>query len=602
MIQVPLEPAARLRVLIRLEGLRLCRLLDVSDFVRYANERGVNTDEERLERLDRLGVFRPMIRVRRPWVREKLRELPSGQTEVIGLLEDGEVWDGPSREGFARFGQDRETLEWYHEHGHLWHPASREHVPWNCHVRDEFHRPIELALYSRFQVSDLERRQSPLTVQIHLDGFEGERADSYERLGENLSKYLGSQLEFLRSHPYDDALPFLAQALASRYYPQTQGDRRTITVSAPLEADQWDWWEYARTWDARAHAAELGMTGETIQEYVSHVQRVAQWADPLEAWYDLVQFVRVDERARLKGDARRAQDLYAMEHMARLFHADLTGAALPPPDEDRSWTRDSLYGAGTTADTLAHLECVANRYNLNPRPRLLLVVEGKGEAEQFPRILLDLLGQSPTTLGIEIRPLWGVGEFVGRRLERCGALEKLVDDHHHRGTVVIVVLDREGGVSRIADRLRQARSRLNPSRTLTRPEYVHLWERNIEFDNFSHEEVARGLETVSEGRAAFSASDVADAMAAYDEGRADPLSALYDSRLNYGLQKVELLRVLVGSIVSNGRAEFDDKGCGRRPVVRILQEVARLAATNVFPMTRESWEDGQTSGFFGLPT
>lgn len=599
-LPITLAPADRIRFLIQHDCFEICALLAPDDFASYAKERGIDTDVKRLERLDRLGIFRPMMRVRRPWIREKLEQRPNGRMETVGLLAEGEEWHGPLREGHARFGQDRETLEWYRENGHLWHPAERPYVPWEMRRRDEPSRSVDLALYSRFQVQDLARRQDLFTQHVHLDEFAETDAEGFRKLAEDLEELMKRELEFVRTVPYDDAVAFLAQALASRYYPHTQTDRRTISVRSSIGLEPWDWWEYARAWDAGAILAELGTTGEAVRLFVSHLQTTARYADPLAAWYDLVCFVALDERERLKGDAKRAQDLYAMEHMGRLFYADITGTTLSPPDEGQTWTRDSLYGPGVSSDTLAHLECIANRYHLNPRPRLLLVVEGEGEAEQFPRILADLLGQRPAVLGIEVRTLGGVGEFTGKRKrDPYGALEKLIDDHHHRGTPVVIVLDSENDVPRVAERLRGARSRLNPSRALTRPEYVHLWGRSIEFDNFSHAEIAAALSVVASGRAEFTEAEIGEAMASYDARKGDPLAALYRSRLNYGLSKPDLLRALVTRVITAGEAELDEKGDGKRPLVRLLQRVAALAAGNTFPMTRKCWEDNQASGYFG---
>lgn len=599
-LPITLAPADRIRFLIQHDCFEICALLAPEDFASYAKERGVDTDVKRLERLDRLGIFRPMVRGRRPWLREKLAQRANGPMETVGFLGEGEEWGGALREGYARFAQDRETLAWYRENGHLWRPDERPFEPWETGRRDEKHRPLDVVLYSRFQVRDLERRQGLFTQQVHLDGFTETDAEGFRKLGEDFAQLVKHALDFVETVPYDDAVAFLAQALASRYYPQTQTDRRTISVRSSIGLDPWDWWEYARSWDAAAILAELGTTAEAVRLFVSHLQTTARHADPLAAWYDFVRFVAVSERERLKGDAKRAQDLYAMEHMGRLFYAEVTGTTLSPPDEGQTWTRDSLYGPGITNDTLAHLECIANQYHLNPRPRLLLVVEGEGEAEQFPRILAELLVQRPAVLGIEVRTLGGVGEFTGqRKLHPYSTLEKLIDDYHHRGTPVVIVLDSENDVPTVAKRLRGAKSRLNPGRDLTRPEYVHLWERSIEFDNFSHAEIAEALSVVAEGRAQFTEQDIRDAMAVYDARKGDPFAALYSARLNYGLSKPDLLRTLVKRVIAAGAAEFDEKGDGRRPLVRLLQRVAALAAGNTFPMTRKCWENNQASGYFG---
>src|SRR6185503_12657856 len=128
---------------------------------------------------------------------------------------------------------------------------------------------------------------------------------------------------------------------------------------------------------------------------------------------------------------------------------------------------------------LIYLELLTNKYHLNPKPRLILVVEGEGEFRQFPRLARELLGCDFPTTRIRIVQLGGVGGFTGRkRYDKYGALEKFIDDYHFRQTFVFVVLDDEGGVSNIKRRLVSAQSKLYPKRRVTKEDYIHIWQKN----------------------------------------------------------------------------------------------------------------------------
>jgi hypothetical protein len=283
-----------------------------------------------------------------------------------------------------------------------------------------------------------------------------------------------------------------------------------------------------------------------------------------------------------------------------MFYGELTDTKLHPPGEGDDWTRESYYGTGVIDDPLRHLELVVNNYNLNPRPKLILLVEGNGEEREIPRLFEELLGCKPSSVGIEIRGLGGVGEFTGqKRRDKYGALEKFIDDHHHRQTVVYLILDNEDRVAQVKRNLVNAPSKLFPERRVTKDDYIRVWEQSIEFDNFSDAELAEALSAVSEGRYVFAPEELAACRAAHRVGSGDPLSGLYRTKLDFDLPKRKLLSVLVSRMLANRGHEFDEKHVGKRPLVRLLESVLDLAVMNPWPTTRETWEENQRSGYLG---
>jgi len=333
----------------------------------------------------------------------------------------------------------------------------------------------------------------------------------------------------------------LCQVLSNRYFLSTQTDRRTLKLSHSGVYHDWDWHEYSRAWDAHKVLDDLGLSIGDLTRLHGVITTDAKDIDPLAKWYELVTFVSVNEKKRLKGGALLAQTLYSMEHMMRLFYEELTSERLRPPDESLGWTADRLYGEGVSRDELEYLEYLANKYHLNPRPKLLLVVEGNGEHEQFPRLIESLFGVRPPQLGIEVRSLEGIDKFTGhKKWDKYGALERFIDDHHGRQTFVFVILDNESRAEQVKKQLTRKRSMHYAKRTVTKDEYVYLWEKSVEFDNFSHEEIARAMTELCAGEYSFTAEEVADCEHRFGGKVGDPLSKLYKEKLDYGLRKPEL--------------------------------------------------------------
>lgn len=144
----------------------------------------------------------------------------------------------------------------------------------------------------------------------------------------------------------------------------------------------------------------------------------------------------------------------------------------------------------------------------------------------------------------------------------------------------------------------EARSKYAIKRRVTKEEYIRIWKNNIEFDNFSHEEIARAMTELCAGVYEFRAEEIADCEFRSRRAEGSALSKLYQDRLNYGLAKPELLKILFGYVIGQPEKEFEG-GEAKRPVVRLMLEVLQLAATNFQPIRYQTWKENQESGFLG---
>lgn len=398
----------------------------------------------------------------------------------------------------------------------------------------------------------------------------------------------------------------ICQIISNKYFPLTQSDKRTIQVPGYDKFHQYkNWHEYCRNWDAKKVLLEIGISIDELKQLQELVAKDAEYIDPLEIWYDFVNFVSIEKKKKLKGKALLAQTLHSMEKMLRFFYEDLTGIKLPSPDESLNSWKERRYGQGVIKDELLYLEFLANEYHLNPRPNLILVVEGEGEEEQFPRLAKELFGISFPRLSIEVLNIHGIGGFEGKKGQgKYGALEKFIDNYHFRQTIVFMVLDNEGRASKIKQDLIGSTSKRYPKRTVTKDEYIPLWSKNIEFDNFSHEEIAKAMTELCEKRYTFRIDEIAECEELYSKKKGNPLGKHFKEKLSYDLNKPKLLDILFGYIILNSSNEFDYNGNAKRPVVKIMQRVIKLASDNSYcqPHSLDAWERNQESGYFGNPT
>lgn len=596
------QPAG-LRYLIENECFITCALLPTDAFIDYCKKCGISTSRRELEQYEKLRLLYPIARVKYFKYRVKIEKLSDDRQRELGILQPGEEWAGETKERRSHFDFTRDRADQYLSDGLLWEPSSKRFQSWKK-FRDSFGQPLLESFYSIFQCHTLYLLKQGTTHEIGLHWWHSYTGETVARRAKQIRRSAKETISRLKRRGVSaEEAPIICQTIANRYFPVTQSDQRTLSVPSSYHRT-WDWFEFRENWSPQATLADLGITTARLRTLQERVSRDARAIDPIERWYEIVRFIALDQRQQLKDKALLAQTFYCMEEMLRLFYEDLTGEKLPAPDETYLWKRSRFYGEGVVENDLKYVESLANKYHLNPRPRLILFVEGDGEFEQFPRIARELFGCDFPSSRILIENLGGVSKFTVDG--KYGALARFIDVFHQMQTLVFVVLDREGGVSKVKNALVKKRSQYNPKRYVTKDEYIHIWDRNIELDNFTLEEIAQAMTELSEqggNRYLFQANEIAERKKGLTErkdvGTSDLLSELYREKCSYGLQKPRLLSILCGYILSSPEQQFDEEGKGIRPIVRVIQTILELESMNHQPENFEDWQINQESGYFG---
>lgn len=548
-----------------------CPLLGTDKFVKYCSTRGLKIDRERLVRIEKLGLFSPIFRVRTP-------------------KKDAQLFNIPIRKNNNWF-----TKRWAYD---------TTAVPANHYVPDFKDLSFE-AYYSIFQLSYLEFVLSGLTLEIHLDIMLDKaqtlttawdiRSDSWREGAEAFS-------DGLLSHEHRRAVSFLCQYISNRYYPHTQGDKRSIQIGNAHTSDQWisvngrqwDWYEEVRGWKPQSVERLFDLTQEKLRRAYQELAVSQQLCDPIANWYPLRQFVSVDERRKLKGDALRAESVRSGALMLRYLHRDLYEEDLPDPNEVTGTVINHYPELEIRKDVRRHLELVANRFGVNPQPKLALILEGESERTAVTKIFEEYFGAHPSVYSIETIVLGGVDNATGNKKEdRFRAIFRLVDYLHHHQTITFLVLDNENYAKKLKAAAKTAKSTYSNRRFVTRFEYIRIWRDSFEFDNFSCTEIACAMNELAKGRANFTTGEVASCKNGPNSGSS--LQGLYKAKTQYGLQKIELSELLVRNMLSpHSRRKVEN-----RPIVRVMERISSLAARNHLPTLQSTWETNQASKYLG---
>lgn len=560
------------RAIVETGSVVTCPLLGTDKFIKFCRNRGVSIDHKRLLRLERLGLFAPFFRVRMP---------PRMEVSTLTI---------PAKMGGPWFAK-----------GWAWDTTG---IGLNYAVPDVKDHTQE-AYYSAFQIDYLELVLSSVTLPVFLDDFLEHAADDepdWNKCGKSWLKFVRDRASNLRIHEYRRSAALLCQYISDRYYPKTQGNQRTIQVpqgpyfhSDPwirVYARDWNWDAVVRKWNPKKAERLFKLTPEKLRHVFEGMSVSQAHRDPLEKWYQLVQFVSVRERKTLKGDALFAETIRSGAHMLRMLYKDLYGEELPHPNEVTGTIITHAPELAVREDTRRYLEFVANRYDLNPQPIVALIVEGNSEQAAVVKIFEVLFGSHPGKLGIEIIVLGGVDAATGTpREDRFRAIFRLIDYLHHHQTFSFLILDNERYARKLKAEAHKAKSIHHTKRFVTRPEYIKVWRRSFEFDNFSSTEIAAALGLLSGKR--FSTDEIEKCKSQPYPGA--ELKRVYRSKSGHNLNKTRLAEVLVENMLSKAAR----KKPKNRPIIQTLERVTKMAMRNPLPTMLEVWETNQQSRYLG---
>jgi hypothetical protein len=454
--------------------------------------------------------------------------------------------------------------------------------PWDTYaavVRDNYKKVT--AYYSHWQLvytrDAVELGRVSVPISTVLDD------DRRKNIGEGFRTFYEHQVQRWRALDDDwrDCILLLVR-LQNRYFPVIRGSLTKINTRLgydPVVGGYVDPYpQTVREFEPAAVLDELGLGVENVKEMHDRLAFQGIARDPLKYFHGLFRMAPYRERAKLKNEARRAQDAFDAAEMLRRFYHDLTGELLPAPDEmiDASggkW-KEQFYGHGSRLEYDRHdLQVALRLHHLDPHI-VHLIVEGKSDEALFRGLIEALTGAEVSNLGIGFSNLEGVG-----RTRLYGRILRLAKNSTR---FPVLVADREGDIERDVELLK--------AEGLLSDETAFLWNASLEEDNFTHEELVASATQIAErkgGHLQLEAEQLRAARESQEERLGEDAQGLAELLLGLArnpqngavrISKPELAQELVQVLLDEIEREEDQEALvQRRPVLGIVFSIIRIA-------------------------
>ena len=322
---------------------------------------------------------------------------------------------------------------------------------------------------------------------------------------------------------YQDKFVELLIHIQNKYLPFVKESGRILTVNNILTDNLFEKLDkLQRNIIPEQILESLGIKVEEIKSFRDSVGIRGLSIDPLEKWYDLIKYINYNRRQKLEDHALLAQDFYLISDMLALFLEDLTGEKQLDTgslnDSMRGRGKQRIYGKKLNYKDRDVLIRILRDYGINPKPMLILIVEGYTEEIAIP-IIANAMGISLDKFDIEIVNLRGIDKQP-RELIIYHATPDIyqVDTKyyiHPERTKVFIILDDEGAknnwfkdpdtkiekmmtdVLSIIQKKKETNSNVNEIFYEKTVKY-EIWKNNFEYDNFTDEELAKELNKYGE--------------------------------------------------------------------------------------------------------
>jgi hypothetical protein len=363
-----------------------------------------------------------------------------------------------------------------------------------------------------------------------------------------------------------------------------------------------------RTW--RRHNIEVGSFNPSealsktsldvtaLMRWIRHLVAVAEGIDPLQKWRMLIRYSRYSKRQSLKFNALLAQDFYEMAEILNLFARDLspgTHASEPSDVTDILWS-DSVSNVpkwkierfgNSLSRPYEMLEFLSNEFDLNPRPRAVILTEG--EEWRAIQKLYASYGYDPELLGIEFRSISGEGNFT------LANWQCFIEYMHEKQVLIYFLLDREGHT------VNQAKRLLNRKRTFSFPglkkvvpsrDRIRVWAQSFEESNFTDAQIRRAL---ARQHIRVSSRDIKTVRTA--AGRTKGLVSALSDKLQMPVDKPRLDVDLADEFISQRQKRPNVRHL--RPIEKFIERSGHLIMLNHQPSGQDIRRVNMATGLLG---
>ena len=498
-------------------------------FMRYCSDRGMpGFWPTTMCKYEKHKLIRPTLIIRRPLSSDK----PDRHRKCAGISFNNESFKALLKEGYIESVNDNTYRPW----NELLDPETKEQMAIKCY--STFQVIIARKIYGNFQAGFesgfFTQIKGPLTHNNFVE-FSNVRLKHIQDANKSFEKLL-----------------YLLLLIQNKYIPYTRTDGETLRLHSNY--DEWEKWK--ERFDPNDALERACATVEEVRKWRLAFSVEANALDPIVRWKRLTDYFSYDKKMMLKGDALLAQDYYCISKILSMFMQDVTGEVLQ--DSEEEWAK-KVYG-NIINNRYKMLNYVCSEFNIHPNPRFILYAEDLGLCDYLVPTLFPDLHES----GIEIRHL-NLGDF------KADKLLLPIDNFLSNEIGVYLVCDNENNaqmnIKKLVKKLEiHSEAYRKHKQNLFK---CHIWKKNLEFDNFSDEEIAKCLTLQAENGVTFSAEDVHKAREQFG-GKGKIIEDIFGSKSSGELSKSKLSSALARVIIDDVKK---GKDISSRLIVTILREI-----------------------------
>jgi hypothetical protein len=426
--------------------------LKTKDFIDFCKKRGVETDERELEFFEKEGLLYPILRSENP--RNSLGNhiyIPISfqdfEKKVIGQLFKGNKIIDPSKVDFKpystfkdkelRFGNER-ISNYYSSFQIYWLEILKESYSFKVDLIGD--KKVVRSYLTRFPLH--ERKISGFFTVKDLNNF-GKELD--KKSNNDYSKFLfdiEKKKEILKSDYilFEKILEFFL-SIQEYYYPYGRSASRTISIKQDINLSSEGWWNKRRNFDPKKELENLKINIKEISYFYWLFSKRSK--DILgvkrDDWIQLWKNIALSEKDKLEGKIRLGIEYLQWALMLKKFMEDYCKREILDIDEIGSIAPEDIvkvdpsnmsrYGLASLRNSrnegltdpvtgesfylnrYKRLFYLANDFELDYQPRIMVFVEGETEEGIFPKIF-ECYHNKPENLGIEIVNFKGVDKLL----------------------------------------------------------------------------------------------------------------------------------------------------------------------------------------------
>jgi len=444
--------------------------LKLKDFIKFCEERGIKTNESELEFFEKEKLFYPIFRTENPIVEDEMLKFFKDKDEphfrylyphfndneyykniLLGLMKKGYLFD-PSTKPFKEWSSfEDEELENGREKISSFYSSFQIH--WLTILKESYSFNVNLA-YNRIIVSSSLTRlnEFKLSDTFSIESFDDfqielEKASGFI-LGELVFNFEKKKQELIKMYQYFRKIIEFLMSIEHIYAPYGRSSSKTINV----RDKKWD--EKREKFNPKR---ELNDFGVTIQEVASIYGIFSEKSRKIlgikrDDWIQLWKSIAWNRKDKLEGHNRLGIEYLQWASMLKRFIEDYCKREIldidemsnisrndilkfDPPKMDQSGillraSRNEKYfdpekNKNYYHDKYKRLFYLANDFELNYQPKIMVFVEGETEEELFPKIF-EWCYNKPENIGIEFMNFKGVDKLLSTS-QNATELKNLID-------------------------------------------------------------------------------------------------------------------------------------------------------------------------------